>query len=380
MTVAARDGSATAAVSRAPARRVRSMASPSSSLGNTNLPAGGAVACGRSVGRRRGERRIRPPAVLEAGDQRLCRRAELRAQTVGGGPVLTREAVQGAGLCLTCASAAEGGAAVDPRIVELREHRGKLRRQGDGTRRLECRHPAHRHRLHRSSTAGTVVSGRRRRGAGDRQHPGGRREHGDVHDQVPPPGVHPRYAHAGRPPSDVTRGSDRGVWASSPRARGISDRSSGAPKATKTIVDRSEDRERTASCSESRPGDRSAGATGCQSAGIARRAGPASTTTLAGSSEAPSGAARRLAHAPVSAASAIPMASPATSRRRRKDRGSPCPTRVVIRTSRTPRTSRMTAGAVMVRWAPAPAPAAVVRGRGLPARVRGAAWRARAPG
>ena len=126
----------------------------------------------------------------------------------------------------------------------------------------------------------------------------------------------------------------------------MSDPSSGAPKVTKTIVDRSDDRERTASCSESRPGDRSSRATGRQAAGIARRAGPASTTTLAGISEAASGATRRLAHTPVSAASAIPMASPATSRRRRKGRANPCPTRVVIRTSRTPRTSRMTAGAL----------------------------------
>ena len=126
----------------------------------------------------------------------------------------------------------------------------------------------------------------------------------------------------------------------------MSDPSSGAPKVTKTIVDRSDDRERTASCSESRPGDRSSRATGRQAAGIARRAGPASTTTLAGISEAASGATRRLAHTPVSAASAIPMASPPTSRRRRKGRANPCPTRVVIRTSRTPRTSRMTAGAL----------------------------------
>ena len=37
---------------------------------------------------------------------------------------------------------------------------------------------------------GPCVSGRRRRGAGERQHARRRREHGDVHDQVPAPGVH----------------------------------------------------------------------------------------------------------------------------------------------------------------------------------------------
>ena len=88
-------------------------------------------------------------------------------------------------------------------------------------------------------------------GAGDareRQHPRRRRGHGDVHDQIPSPGVHawisPRTASQGRDARLRPR-----LVRSSASARGIDDPSSGAPKVTKTIVDRSDDRERTANSS-----------------------------------------------------------------------------------------------------------------------------------